>query len=337
MYVALWIDESKDSANEKIVICKPLLQRLNAALAVLNAEKRKDAPSMIFSGDPERLQRFVQEIEKLDDSLGNIETGVLVDGLARLADYTGVSTVPFPTEATAAKPIRRIPKPGYYPRYITREAKPIWDMVVKQHKKTIDKYKQDKMRMWAAAIVIFKRYAAQEGVAPFSKDASQEKFNQALINDLHKVINRGNSKALSESERIFEKLYEAGLVARLTTEKFYEVATRNAQYYITTYRWAKLRKGIQPKDVLGWLMLNGYRGQPGKYATLWIDQSTDLLVEPEGKDVYFYIVTTLTRAQLNTLFELDETADPKKILKRLGTAGRRWVKTGTLVEIKKTR
>jgi hypothetical protein len=60
---------------------------------------------------------------------------------------------------------------------------------------------------------------------------------------------------------------------------------------------------------------------------------TDLIIEPEGAQVHCYITTHLSKDQIIILFGLTEEVAHKQILKTLGTAGRKWVKTGVLVEV----
>ncbi len=336
MYAAVWINPEPERAEGRVVVCKPLLARQNAAVAVLRSEVRDDARSTILSGEHKHLVAFLKNLEKVDGAWAELGDDELIDTINNLAVESDISVVEWEgteVQSHVVVAVRKNPKPKLYPRYITPAGKKIWDSLFDDYKKVINRYKSDKKKMWAAAILLLQRVASQRNVKPFSKDPSYEKTRSMSQQEINKRANNGNFKALEESERTFDELKKAGLVNRLTKEKFYEVAKHSSRYYITTYRWAKLRKGVQPNAVLRELLATqGYKGRPGKYAHKSIDAVTDLLVEPEGKDVYFYLTTFLTHDQVILLFDLDEATSDSKILKLMGKAGRQWVKTGVLVD-----
>lgn len=385
MYAALWIHPQPEKADDRIVVCQPLLSKEGSAVAVLRSRDHADSESIILSAEHQDLVAFLRRLDTYDDRWDRFDDAGLVDAIAKAAMRNAVSVVDFGDEDDAiavdtstrvslgttlrfdtpgnfsmgdtspsvqlhiVTAVRKIPKAKFYPRFITKEAKPLWDDLVVDHKKVLNKYKSDKQKMWIAAIIILQRVAAQKGVKPFTKEPGsmayplkEERGNKLkninIRKDAHEDIanraNKGNLRALDASEVAFDSLKEAGLVNRLTKEKFYEVAKHQSRYYITTYRWAKLRKDVKPGAVIRHLLsAEGYNGAPGKYAHKNIDAVTDILVEPEGKDVNFYFTTFLTKDQVILLFDLPEDVSDRKIMKLMGTAGRKWVKTGVLIEI----
>ena len=331
MYVALWIDDTKDKPNEKVVVCKPMLGRLGTAIAVLNSQRRDDASSMIISGDNDRLQRFVNEVEKVDDRWGKLPTDNLLASLAKLADYCGVSVVPFPEAVEALT--RKNPKAGFYPRYINNAAKPIWDLVVEKHKDEIAKQKGNKLNMWAAAIIMFKRYCADRGIPPFTKDPANDQARAKAVNEINRRTNEGQFKAMEKVNEVSRLLMTERLISRLLAPRFYEVSYSRSMFYVTVFQWAKLTKDVKPLTVLQFLLAKGMAGKPGQYAHWNVGLMTDILAEPEGKDVNFYVVTSLTRDHAILMLDLPEDAGNDMILKLLNKAGRQWLDSGVLVEI----
>ena len=353
MYAALWINPQPEKADERIVVCYPLLTRQNAAVAVLNSQRRAGAESSILSGEMKTLQHFLGQLDKADDSWDSLSDQELISSVEALAERYKVSIVDwdnndFGEEPTEEAPttashlvlaVKKIPKAGFYPRLITKEGKQVWDNMFEKdspYRKAIYKFKSDKTKMWAAAIILLRRIGPANVVFkkdPLGEDSSRKMAQQ----EINKRANRGNAKAITETEKVFDFLKGEGLVSRLTTEKFYETVKYASRYYITTYRWCKLRKGVTPGAVIQRLLsARGYDGgSPGKFAHKSIDGVTDILIEPEGKDVYFYLTTFLTKDQVILLFGLaDEGIKDDKILKLLKTSGRKWVKTGVLVDPK---
>lgn len=332
MYLALWLDDSKDAPRERIVMVKPLLKKQTAAVALLNAERRADADSMILSGDIESLNQFAQYVDAADDEWSSHDSTKLLDALQVVAEKAGCSVVPFGdldghAAAMVVAAIKQ-PRPGLYPRLITKEAKPIWDEVLEHYKKTIAKYKKDKERMWAAAIIIFKRVCGQRGVKPFKKDFG-EKDKEHVIKHAHQLINRGNFKALKEVAKAAGQLAKEKLAGKLTNEKFFESAEHEGQFYITTFQALNTPDSAAALEYLRQKKWGG--GVPGRYLHRAVDQYTDIMVEPMGaKKLYFYVATNLTREMLAVLFPTLDGADTQTILRTLSKAGRKWVKTGTM-------
>lgn len=340
MYAAIWIDSGQPSASEKIVVCKPLLEREGAAVAVLNSHKREGASSVILSGEGKRLRQFIGELDKLDDRWDHFSDEELIAAIIKTAERAQLSPIEFGEEAAEALSyvvlaVRTIPKPGSYPRFITRPAKKIWDEIVVEHKKVIDQFKGDKKKMWAAAILMLQRAAGAKGIEPFTKeDPGRDKVRKMAVNDINRKANNGNFRALQLIQNIFDELQADGLVSRLTVEKFYEVAKHRDLYYVTTYQRIMLPKSVQPSAIIGKLLTKeNFYGKPGQYAAMAMNAVTDLIIEPEGKGVDCYITTHLSRDQIIILFGLEESVTIEQILKVLGTAGRKWVKTGVLIEV----
>jgi|GEM_PF-7043822 len=333
MYLAVWIDDRNDRPHDRIVLVTPLLKRLNAAVALLNSKKREDATSLILSGDQQALNQFAQLVDRADDDWVTENDGQLLDALGVVADKAGCSIVPFDgqdgqvaADVVLAK-IKRIPKPGLYPRFITKEGKAIWDEVVVQYKKTLNNYKADKEKMWAAAILIFKRVAGQRDVKPFTKDFGAPHRGK-ILTETHRRINRGNHKALKAVQKAAELLAKEKLATRLTNEKFYETAHHGGRYYITTYQVLTTVDATRALDLLREKAWGG--GAPG-YVHRAVDMYTDVLAEPLGKKkLYFYIATHLTSDLMNIMFPSLEDADSQTIMRTLSKAGRQWVKTGTM-------
>jgi hypothetical protein len=339
MYLALWIDDRKDTAQKRIVFCQPLLKRENAAVALLNSQKRDDADSMILSGDDASLNRFAAMVDAADDDWTTTDFERIADAIGIVAEKAGCSVVPFGDRAAQVAAqlvlgaIKRIPKPGLYPRYITKEGKEIWDEVVVQYKKTIDKYRASKEKMWAAAILIYKRVAEKRNVNPFGRDFGKAHRGK-MLTELHRRINRGNHKALKAVEQAAGMLAKQQLGTRLTNEKFYEAAQHNKRYYMTTYQVQNVKDAAKAIDFL--IEKNWGAGVAGKYVhhaiQLGTDAAqTDVLAEPVRKNrLYYYITTPLTRDMLSILWPTLEDADSQTIMRKLGIMGRKWVKTGTM-------
>lgn len=338
MYLAVWIDDGKERPHDRIVLVTPLLKRLNAAVALLNSQKREDATSMILSGDERALNQFAYLVDQADDGWVTSNRDRMVDALGVIAEKAGCSVVPFDgTEGHAAatweeehrdrpKP-KRHPKPGLYPRLITKEGKALWDEVVEQYKATIARFKSDKEKMWAAAILIFKRVAGERGIRPFSKDVSQIDQGK-IVTKTHRIINRGNHKALASIEKAAEMLQKEKLAKRLTNEKFYEAANEAGKWYVTTFR---VLETPDAKRALQLLAEKAWGMGTGGYLHRTVDTYTDVLAEPMGQNkLYFYVATHLTRDLMSVLFPTLRNADAKTIMRTLSKAGRQWVKTGTM-------
>ena len=328
MYAAIWIDDSKKRANEKIVVCHPLLGRLNTAIAVLRSQKRSGAPSIIISGDGTKIGSLIAKLDTADEAWDARTSDQLITEIASAAKSFGLSVVD-QGEVTAA--IRRMPKPKEYPLHITKEAKPVWDMITVEHRDALDQYKEDKPKMWALALILLQRYAKKLNIEPFSKDPDDIKLRRMSAMEFHKRANNGNVKALEIISEAFDYLHTARIAARITGEQFYESAKHKSLYYITTIQIARLNaaspgQAIQSLRMIGW-------GGTGKYAHRNINSLTDVLAEPEGKDLAFFLTTRMTRDEVILLFGFSEDASDDKILKIMSSAGRRWVKTGILVEI----
>lgn len=332
MYLALWIDDEKERPHDRIVMVKPLLKNQTAAIALLQSERRAGADAMILSGDIAGLNQFAAYVNAADEEWSTHDNAKLLEALQVVAEKAGCSIVPFgDLDGHAAAMVLaalKQPRPGLYPRYITKEAKLVWDEVLKHYKKTIAKYKADKERMWAAAIIIFKRICGQRGITPFKKDFGDQD-RERLINDVHRLINRGNFKALKEVAKAAGQLAKEKLAGKLTNEKFYESAEHKGRFYLTTVQTLNTPDSAAVLEFLAeklWGM-----GVPGQYLTRAVDQYTDILVEPMGgKKLYFFIATHLTREMLVVLFPTLEKADQRTILRTLSKAGRKWVKTGTM-------
>lgn len=340
MYAAIWIDSERPSASEKIVVCKPLLEREGAAVAVLTSHKREGAPSVILSGDGERLRHLIGELDSIDDRMDHFSDDELVAAIVKMAEMAKLSSVDFgegSVEALAwvVLAIRRIPKPGAYPRFITKRGRKVWDGVVVDHKAVINRFKSDKKKMWAAAIIMYQRACGTLGIEPFTKeDPGQNKVRKMAVNDINRKSNKGNFRALQVIQTFFDELKTEGLVSRLTVEKFYEAAKHRDLYYVTTFQRILPRKGVLPSAIIGKLLTRtGFYGKPGQYAAQGMNAVTDLIIEPDGKAVHCYITTHLSKDQIIILFGLEENVTIAQILKVLGTAGRKWVKTGVLVEV----
>lgn len=335
MYLALWLDDDQSAPRDRIVMVRPLLKKETAAVALLRSAKREDADSMILSGDIEGLNQFARYVDAADDEWTSHDNERLLDALRVVAEKAGCSIVPFGDQPghAAARYITaalKQPRVGLYPRFITKEGKKVWDEVLQHYKKTIAKYKADKQRMWAAAIIIYKRVAGQRGIKAFNKYFG-DKDRSKTVTDAHRRINRGNFKALKEISKAAGTLEKAGLGTRLTNEKFFESAEHNGRFYITTFQVQNTKDSTA---ALQYLADKAWGTGTGKYLHRAVDQYTDILAEPTGpKKLYYYVATHLTRDMVAVLFPTLQNADKQTITRTLAKAGRRWVKTGTMKAI----
>jgi hypothetical protein len=326
MYLALWIDESQDTPPGRVVVCTPLLKRENTAVAVLRGVAHADSLSLIFSGERDALSTMAEELVRVDRP--EFTPQQLIGKVRGMADFVGVSEVEFDAKTVTAAV--KVPRAGLYPRAITPDAKPIWDETVKRFEKTIKRY-SDNRKKWAAAIVIFQRLAAERGVRPFVRDVGTDKLRNDLGREINRRLNRSNHHALQLVRDTFDQNGE--LLARLGTERFYEAAWSNKTYYVTTVQVLRPRRGVEPARVIAELMRQRWGGQAGRYVFRAVDQWTSVLIEPYGQDLAAYIASAISRAQVILLFALPEDATHAAVIEQLKSAGRRWVKTGTLVEI----
>jgi len=346
MFLAVWIDETKERVRERVVLCVPAVRTLNGALAILSSDRHDDAPGTIISGDIAVLNRFAKLLHERDRYWQDLNGDLVLRAVERLAKMAGASIVPLdrpPVPSTAPPPppkkkkqetqaVRREPKQKLYPRHITKEAKKIWDEVLERNKELLKKYKKDKQRMWAAAIFLFQREAADRGISPFTKDPEKESHQKKMRKEINLRVNRGNALALKAAEQAFDLLAQQKIATSLTGEKFYESAHDGDWYYVTTYRVMKLK--APPKVAMEQLIEQGWgSGQVGRFVHRVVDNYTDILAEPVGKQLYLYLVTRLTRDQLVVLFGFEEDVAAQTVMKRLSQAGRQWVRTGTLVTI----
>jgi hypothetical protein len=340
MYLAVWINDREETPDRRICLCTPLLKRLNAAVALLQSRKRHDADSVILSGDQNQLNRFVELLDEADDDWLADRNDRLVDALTIVAAKAGCSVVPYGsvpdgvTSEMVRAAVKKMPKPGLYPRYITKEAKPIWDDVLEKYKKTLHQYKADKEKMWGAAILIFQRVAHAQQVRPFTRDFGQSHRGK-IQTVTHRRINQGNFKALKAIENAAQMLAKQKLAGRLTNEKFYEAAHENGRYYITTFQ--ALTTPDAKRAVQFLLGEHWGGGVPGQYAHRAVDMYTDVMAEPLGqKKLHFYIVTHLTRDLMEIMWPGLADKDKQTVLRTLGKAGRQWVKTGTMKAVAST-
>lgn len=334
MYLAVWINDREETPDRRICLCTPLLKRLNAAVALLQSHKRHDADSIILSGDQNQLNRFAELLDQADDDWLTERNDRLIDALTIVATKAGCSVVPYGsvpngvTSWTVRAAVKKMPKPGLYPRYITKEGKAVWDDVLEKYKKTIHKYKADKEKMWGAAILIFQRVAHAKNIKPFTRDFGQSHRGK-IQTVTHRRINQGNFKALKAIENAAQMLAKEKLAGRLTNEKFYESAHENQRYYITTFQTLTTPDAKRAVQFLLDKQWGG--GVPGQYAHRAVDMYTDVMAEPVGaKKLYFYLVTHLTRDIMEIMFPGLAAKDKQTVLRTLSRAGRKWVKTGTM-------
>lgn len=337
MYVAIWLDPQPPTADERIVVCTPLLPRQGAAVAILRSRRLADAKSLILSAERSDLIAFLKELDQADDSWNALTDDELVDAIVRKAATMAVSEVDFGELAAVAfyvTAVRKIPKPGSYPRFITKEAKPLWDDLTVRYRKSLDKFKSDKKMMWAAAVIMLKRLAAEKRVKPFTKDPTEDKVRKMARNEISRRANNGNFKALKEVKEAFKFLKRAGLASALAPEAFLETVKHGDRYYVTTFQQAALPKGVKPSFAINQLLFGRrYGGKPEKFAHKNIDNLTDVLVEPKGKNLHFHLTTSLTRDQVILLFGLDEEVTDAAIRRTLQRAGADWVRTGRLADV----
>lgn len=334
MYLAVWIDDREETPDRRIVLCTPLLKRLNAAITLLQSRRHIDADSIILSGDQNQLNNFAGMLDEADDAWLTKHNDRLVDALTIVATKAGCSVVPYGsvpdgvTSGIVRAAVRKEPKPGLYPRFITKEGKAIWDDVLEKYRRTIHKYKGDKEKMWGAAILIYQRVAQQKEVRPFTRDFG-ESHRGKMKTETHRRINQGNFKALKSIESAAQMLAKEKLAGKLTNEKFYEAAHENKRYYITTFRALNTPNAKQAAQFL--LEKHWGGGVPGHAVHRAVDMYTDVLAEPFGqKKLHFYIATHLTRDLMEIMFPGLADRDKQTVLRTLSAAGRKWVKTGTM-------
>lgn len=340
MYLAVWINDQEDTPDRRICLCTPLLKRLNAAITLLQSQKRAESDSLILSGDQNQLNEFVRLLDEADDQWLSDNNDTLIDALTVVAAKAGCSVVPYGSvpDGVVAEFVRaevkKAPRVGLYPRYITKDAKPIWDDVLEKYVKTINKYKDDKEKMWAAAIMIFQRVAHAQNIKPFTRDFGQAHRGK-MQTKTHQRINQGNYKALKAVEQAANMLGKQKLATKLTREKFWEAAHENNRYYITTYQTLNTPDS---KRALQVLFDNHWgTGVPGQYVHRAVDMYTDVMAEPGGaKKLYFWLQTHLTRDLMEILFPGLANKDKQTVMRMLGKAGRQWVKTGTMKAIAAT-
>lgn len=319
------------------VVCWPPVKKLGGAIAVLKSRKRADKEGYVYSGDLPAIQRLAKLVHHAEWS-GDISQGVSelaarcscsrvpFDGTS---DYAGAYTMCMVLATTHVTSTRKIPEPKMYPKYINPRAKKIWDRALDKHADVIDRI-PDTREKWGAAIFIFKRYAVDEGVEPFTR-SPHEKTRKLARTEINRRANRGNAAAIKLINKVFTGMSKGGLVVDIGDEKFKEAVQDHGIYYITTQVRVRLSRGVQPGDALRWLLQNGWGGQPGRYAHYAVDDYTDVMAAPLGRGIVFYMGTGLTSDQVTLLFDLSEDESKASILKLLGKAGRRWVKTGTLI------
>jgi hypothetical protein len=328
MYLAIWFDSTKRKPSECLVMVTPLLQKLNAAVAVLKAQKRDDAEGCILSGNEQGLNRFALMVDQADDEWDSTNPERLLDAISIIAEKADCSIVPYDNKpAQVAAKVTTRPGVKVYPRLITPEGKKLWDELMVKYQKTIDRYSADKEKMWAAAILIYQRVAHAQGTKPFQKDAGAAHRSKVLT-EQHKRINRGNAKALKAVEKAANMLQQAKLGGRLTNEKFWEAAQNGDRYFITTYQ---VQNSPNPAAALE-LLADKKWGQKYQHAVYRaVDMHTSILAEPMGKKkIYYYLATKMPTDVMEIMFPTLEGADPQTILRTLGKAGRQWVKTGTM-------
>lgn len=336
MYLAVWIDDRKDTPDERIVLVTPLLKRLGAAVALLNSRKRLNADHVILSGDEHSLNRFAELLDNADDEWKSDNNDRLIEALKTVAAKAGCSVVPSdgrPGQIGGAVEVLAViqkPRAGLYPRYITKEGKAVWDEIVEKYEKTIAKYQEGRNyeKMWAAAIIIYRRVAGAKGIRAFTRDFGQAHRGK-ILTETHRRVNRGNAKALEATQRATEMLAKEQLGSQLSNEQFYEAAIKKGRYYLVTFRVLKTPDADRAMELLSEKAWG--RGAAGHALHRMIDHYTDVMVEPMGqKQLYFYIMTKLSRDFLEIMWPSLVKADEKTLLRKLGQMGRKWVKTGTM-------
>ena len=340
MYLAVWINDQEDSPHRRICLCTPLLKRLNAAITLLQSQRRKEADSLILSGDQNQLNEFARLLDEADDEWMTRNNERLVDALTIVAAKAGCSVVPYGsvpegvTSEVAYAEVKKEPRVGLYPRYITKEGKAVWDQVLEKYAKTIGKYKADKEKMWAAAIMIYQRVAQAQNIKPFTRDFGQAHRGKTRTKT-HQRINQSNFKGLRAVQNAAELLAKQKLAGKLTREQFYEAAFENKRYHLTTFQTLNTPDPKRAVDVL--LDKAWGTGVPGRYAHRAVDMYSDVLAEPSGaKKLYFWLQTHLTRDLMEILFPGLADKDKQTVMRMLGKAGRQWVKTGTMKAVAAT-
>lgn len=404
MFAVIWINPQGKRATDKIVVCNPLLQRLNAAWAVLQSKAHRGLDSVVLSGDPNQLREFVDALERRAGGLDNLDGAGIIARLKDLAKLADLSTVEFDTRGssrisgprpkiggplpppnrpgaldidemklpppvwedlldhldeaaddaeaqgdvvTASRidqfrsgllrgeiivALRKSPQVKLYPQHVTKQGKKIWDKVVIEQKAQINQYKS-KEQQWAAALILFQREAAHLGVKPFTIDPNLEGLRKRASKELNSRLSAGNAKASREADGIFKALKARGQASLMTKQQFYEAVWYRGKFYLTTSRTIKLNNS-QPGDVLEFLNGRGYDVKLPLYSHRTLDNYTDILFEPQGAQaLYCFVTAFISRDNATLLFGLGEDANDNEIVKHLNQAGRRWVKTGTLIKV----
>lgn len=312
MYLAVWLE------GPDVKVGAPPLRRLNGALAVLRAHSRDDLPGLVFSGAEQRLRGLCEALEATTWPDNVPDVLHVLYGLARRHRISVV------TPTTAA--VTTVPRVGRYPRHISKKGRAVWDVVVDRHKQQIRRY-GGKKRQWAAAIILYRRYAAAQGIEPFrALKTTEQKLRDASRDDIRKKIQMGSMRAGQDLEDLIKDLGDK--VLRLKDEKFKEVAREGAAYFITTQYPLLLRRNVTPVAALGILMAKGWAGQPGRHLHRQVDRHTHLLVEPKGPQLVAYVATMLTRDQVILVFEFPEDVQERDLLRGIEKAGRSWVRSG---------
>jgi len=315
MYLVVWLD------GTQVRVCGPLLRRLNAALSVLNSYRREDAPGLVFGGDEVRLRGFCEELA--DQQFGTTVPDILrqLCGLAR--DHR-ISVVRPTTAAVTTSP-----KPKAYPKHISPAGKKIWDEMLKQHGPMIRRKYPNKERQWAAALILYERFAAEVGVQPFRPiKSTEQKLRQASRDDVRKKVQMGGMRAGAALDRFIAAVQP--MVARIKDEKFYEAVREREAFFLTTVYPLILKRNTNPVDVINHAIEQGWAGVQGRYVQQPIDRITHLLIEPNGKQLSAYVAAMLSRDQVILIFEFPDDASDAELVKGLEKAGRQWIRSGRI-------
>lgn len=314
MYLVVWLD------GQDVRVCRPMLRRLNAALAVLRSHQHEDAPGMVFSGDPERLRAFCDKLDAM--TFGTTVPDVL-HGIHTVARDCRISVV----HPVTAK-VTTVPRVGSYPRHITKAGQAVWDGMMQKHQDQIRGY-GDKAKQWAAAIILYQRYCQAKGVRPFRDlKTTEQKLREASRDDIRKTIAMGAARAAKVLDDAIEDLGDA--VLRLKDEKFYETAKERRAYFITTQYPVVLARNVTPVEALRRLAERGWAGVQGREIHRNVDRHTHLLIEPNGRQLRAYVSSMLTRDELILVFDFPEDVTEQALLRGMEKAGRRWVSSGRL-------
>jgi hypothetical protein len=314
-----WKEADKDKLFKKI---EKAGKKLGARVIFKQAG---EAEATVEDGTKEGSKKLIsiEDLEKLGDE------GKLKDFLVSPDDEIYLTLAAL-----------KMPRKGYFPNFITKEGRPVWNRIIDEYSESIRAPKDDLRKQWAIALIIFRRACAKANVEPFDipkPDVGNEHegLRNALADEIRLLARKAGNQASVDIKNFLKTLMKEELITGYTGEEPYDVTKFNGGYRITVWYRLKLADDVTPEKIFSDMATTGWHGDR-KGVTRKINKLVSIEFAPDERHVGYaaaYIHCDLTRAQATMVMDIDDDAAERLILTELKKAMPNWVSKGQLKQL----